>query len=63
MVVAKAILTLLGIVALIGTALLARNCTPSPAILPRLCGDPDFHTMVPILALTLIFAFLDFARR
>ncbi|RTH03225.1 hypothetical protein [Thermus scotoductus] len=62
MVVAKAILTLLGIVTLIAAALLARECTPAPAILP-ICGDPDFHTMVPILALTLIFAFLDFARR
>ena len=61
MVVAKAILTLLGIVALIASALIARECTPT--ILPGICGDPDFHAMVPILALTLIFAFLDFARR
>jgi len=63
MVVAKAIIAFFGIVTLIGTALLARNCTPPPAILPRLCGDPDFHAMVPILALALALAFLDFARR
>lgn len=37
MVVVKAIIAFFGIVTLIGTALLARNCTP------RLCGDPDFH--------------------
>lgn len=63
MVVVKAIIAFFGIVTLIGTALLARNCTPPPAILPRLCGDPDFHVMVPILALALLFALLDFARR
>lgn len=60
MVVAKAILTLLGIVALIASALIARECTPT--ILPGICGDPDFHAMVPILALALLFAFIDFAK-
>ena len=63
MTLGKALITLFGIMALIGSALLARNCTPSPAILPNLCGDPDFHAMVPILALALALAFLDFARR
>lgn len=62
MVVVKAIIAFFGIVTLIGTALLARNCTPPPAILPRLCGDPDFHAMVPILALVLLFAFVYFAK-
>lgn len=60
MVVAKAILTLLGIVALIASALIARECTPT--IPPGICGDPDFHAMVPILALALLFAFIAFAK-
>jgi hypothetical protein len=62
MVVVKAIIAFFGVVTLIGTALLARNRTPPPAILPRLCGNPDFHVMVPILALALLFAFIDFAK-